>query len=471
MRHDSGDVQSDRKWSQPSEFIRRAAKAFGRGDGHFRDVLEALPVAIYTTDAAGHITFYNEAAAALWGHRPKLGDDQWCGSWKLYRPDGSPLRHDQCPMAVALKEGRAVRDIEAIAERPDGSRVPFLPFPTPLFDASGALVGAVNMLMDLTDRKRAESYEQRLGAIIESSDDAIVSKDLKGIITSWNRGAERLFGYAADEVVGQSITILIPPERLDEETMVLDRIRRGERIDHYETVRRRKDGTAVDISLTVSPVRDAFGRIVGASKIARDITERRRAQEQQELLVGEIKHRIKNTLATVQAIAMQTLRSASADERSAFIARLHALANAHDLLTLESWNRAPLRDVVGRVLQPFQEKHRERFLIEGHGDLWLSANRSVLLALVLHELATNAVKYGALSNGSGRVRVGWEVVPNGQPGRMLLTWQESGGPPVKPPEHKGFGSLLIERVVEAELGAARFDFLPQGIVCTFEISL
>jgi PAS domain S-box-containing protein len=225
-------------------------------------------------------------------------------------------------MAVTLKEGRAVRDIEAIAERPDGSRVPFLPFPTPLFDASGALVGAVNMLMDLTDRKLAEQYGQRLGAIIESSDDAIVSKNLNGIITSWNGGAERLFGYTADEVVGQSITILIPLERRNEETMVLDRIRRGERIDHYETVRRRKDGTAVDISLTVSPVRDAMGRIVGASKIARDITERKRAQEQQELLIGEIKHRIKNTLATVQAIAMQTLHSASAEERPRSSARL-----------------------------------------------------------------------------------------------------------------------------------------------------
>jgi len=469
MGHGFGDVQMNQKWPEP--LIRAAADGLIRGDTYFREVLEALPVAVYTTDAGGRITFFNEAAAALWGHRPKLGSDQWCGSWKLYWPDGSPLAHDQCPMAVSLREGRAVRDIEAVAERPDGSRVPFLPFPTPLFDASGKLVGAVNMLMELTDRKRAESYEQRLGAIIESSDDAIVSKNLNGIITSWNRGAERLFGYAADEVVGQSITILIPPERLDEETMVLDRIRRGERIDHYETVRRRKDGASVDISLTVSPVRDTVGRIVGASKIARDITERRRAQEQQELLVGEIKHRIKNTLATVQAIAMQTLRSASVDERSAFIARLHALANAHDLLTLESWNRAPLRDVVGRVLKPFQEKHHERFLIDGHGDLWLSANRSVLLALVLHELATNAVKYGALSNGTGRVHVGWEVVPNGPPGRMMLTWQESGGPPVKPPEHKGFGSLLIERVVEAELGAARFDFRPQGVTCTFEISL
>jgi PAS domain S-box-containing protein len=471
MRHEPGGIQSEQKWSQPSEFIRRAAKAFIRGDRHFREVLEALPVAIYTTDAAGRITFHNEAAAAFWGHRPELNEHRWCGSWKLFRADGSPLPHDECPMAVALKEGRAVRDVEAVAERPDGSRVPFLPFPTPLFDASGALVGAVNMLMDLTDRKRAESYEQRLAAIIESSDDAIVSKNLSGIITSWNRGAERLFGYAAEEVVGQSITIVIPPDRRDEETLVLDRIRRGERIEHFETVRRRKDGGLVEISLTVSPVKDGTGRIVGASKIARDIAERRRAQEQQELLVAEIKHRIKNTLATVQAIATQTLRGTSADERSAFISRLHALANAHDLLTLESWNRAPLRDVVGRVLAPFQEKHRERFLIDGPGDLWLSANRSVLLALVLHELATNAVKYGALSNGSGRVRVGWEVVRNGEPGRIVLTWQESGGPPVEPPEHKGFGSLLIERVVESELGAARFDFLPQGVTCTLEISL
>ena len=471
MGHGSRDVQADQEWSRPSDLIERAAKALGRSDGYFRDVLEVLPVAIYTTDAAGRITFYNEAAAALWGHRPTLGEDQWCGSWKLYWPDGSPLPHDQCPMAVALREGRAVRDIEAVAERPDGSRVPFLPFPTPLFDASGTLVGAVNMLMDLTDRKRAEQYEQRLGAIIESSDDAIVSKNLMGIINSWNRGAERIFGYAADEVVGRSITILIPPERHDEETMVLDRIRRGERIDHYETVRRRKDGTLVDISLTVSPVRDTLGRIVGASKIARDISERKRAQEQQELILGEIKHRIKNTLGTVQAIAMQTLRSASADERSAFTARLQALANAHDLLTLKSWNQAPLRDVVGRVLKPFQEKHRERFLIDGHGDLWLGANKSVLLALGLHELATNAVKYGALSNGTGRVYVGWQVAVNGRPGRIVLTWKESGGPPVKPPGRKGFGSLLIERVFEAELGEARFEFLPQGITCTLELAL
>ena len=143
------------------------------------------------------------------------------------------------------------------------------------------------MLIDISDRKRADAHGQRLASIVESSEDAIVSKDLNGIITSWNGGAERLFGYRAEEVIGRPITILIPEDRIDEEPEIIGRVRRGERVDHYDTVRRRKDGSLVDISLTVSPLKDANGRIVGASKIARDITERKRAQEQQKLLVHD----------------------------------------------------------------------------------------------------------------------------------------------------------------------------------------
>ena len=168
---------------------------------------------------------------------------------------------------------------------PTGLGVPFIPYPTPLYDASGELIGAVNMLVDITDRKRAEQSAQRLAAVVEFSDDAILTKDLDGVITSWNRGAERLFGYKAEEAVGRPITtILIPHDRLDEEREILGRIWRGECVDHYETVRRCKDGSLLDISLTVSPLKDAAGKIVGASKIARDITERRRAQERQKLL-------------------------------------------------------------------------------------------------------------------------------------------------------------------------------------------
>jgi PAS domain S-box-containing protein len=292
----------------------------GLGGSHLERLIQALPAAIYTTDATGRITFFNEAAAELWGCRPELGKSEFCGSWKLYWPDGRPLPHGECPMAGALKEQRAVRGMEAVAERPDGTRVQFGPYPTPLYDDAGTFIGAVNMLVDISDRKRADINAQKLASIVESSDDAIVSKDLDGIITSWNRGAEQLFGYRAEEVIGKPVSILIPADRLDEEPRILEQIRRGERVDHYETIRRRKDGRLLDISLTVSPIRDADGRIVGASKIARDITERKRAQERQKLVVSEMKHRIKNTLATIQAIATQTLNQ-HAEERDAFIAR------------------------------------------------------------------------------------------------------------------------------------------------------
>jgi PAS domain S-box-containing protein len=247
-------------------------------EGLCRRVLDALPAAVYTTDAAGRITYYNQAAADLAGRRPELGKDEWCVTWHLYWPDGTPMPHDQCPMAVALRENRTVRGAEAILERPDGTRVPFLPYPTPLHDASGALVGAVNLLVDITDRQAADNARAYLAAIVGSSDDAIISKNLDGIVTSWNRGAEAVFGYRAEQMIGRPISTLIPPDRLHEENVILDRLRRGERIDHFETVRRREDGREIDISVTISPVRDATGRIIGASKIARDITEKKRAE-------------------------------------------------------------------------------------------------------------------------------------------------------------------------------------------------
>lgn len=436
--------------------------------GNSTEILAALPAAIYTTDAAGRITFYNEAAAALWGQRPELGKTEFCGSWKLYWVDGTPMPHDECPMALTLKEKRPVRGMTAVAERPDGSRVTFIPYPTPLFDESGILIGAMNMLVDITETSRADWNQQLLASIVDSSHDAIISKDLNGIITSWNRAAEHLFGYTADEIIGKSVTILIPADRENEEAKILAALRRGERIANYETIRCRKDGTLIDIALTVSPIRDASGRIAGASKIAHDITERRLAHERQQLILGEIKHRIRNTLATVQAIAMQTWRSATADERATFSARLRALAEAHDLLALENWDRASLRDIVGRALEPFNEKHRERFRSDGP-ELQLNANKALLLTMALHELATNAVKYGALSNGTGQVDINW-MKPEGA-ASLDLIWRESGGPAVKPPQQKGFGSLLIERAFKDQQGDAHIEFDPRGIVCTLRLAL
>ena len=314
-----------------------------------------------------------------------------------------------------------------------------------------------------------EIHAQRLAAIVEFSDDAILSKDLNGVINSWNRGAELLFGYTADEAIGRSVTMLIPAHLQNEEPQILSRIRRGERIDHYETVRQRKDGSLIDISLTVSPIKDSTGKVIGASKVARDIGERKRSQQQRDLLLREMTHRIKNTLATVQAIARQTLDSASQEQRDAFFGRLRALAGAHELLTAEEWHRAPLAGVVERALAAFRDAMAGRVEFDGPEGMWLNAQQSSLLTMALHELATNAVKYGALSNNSGRVRISWDWTAD-DPRRLRLCWQESDGPPVKTPARRGFGSLLIEKALEAELGHAVLEFAPQGVKCTIELA-
>jgi PAS domain S-box-containing protein len=446
-----------------------SGKVHADGD-HFRSMLDVMPAAIYATDAEGRITYFNEAAAVLWGCRPELGKTEWCGSWKLYWPDGTLLPDRECPMAMALKENRPIRGMEAVAERPDGSRVPVVPFPTPIYDEAGELVGAVNLVVDISDRKRADQHLRRIASIVDSCDDAIVSKDLDGTILSWNLGAERLFGYSAEEAVGNPITMLIPNDRFDEENRIIERVRRGERIEQYETVRRRKDGSQVDIAITVSPIRDVDGRIVAASKVARDITERKLAQEQRTLLLSEMQHRIRNTLAMVQAIANQTLRSASVEERTAFNARLRSLGNAYDLLTSEKWDRAPLSDVVRTALAAFQEQHRERFLIDGPTDVFLDSRKSLGIAMMLHELATNAVKYGALSNRRGQISVTWELMQFEKSDGVKLSWKERGGPPVALPTRKGFGSRLVKQAL-SEGGRTRLDYDPRGVECVIEAAL
>lgn len=297
------------------------------------EFLEALGVAVYTTDADGIITSFNEAAAELWGRRPEIGVDQWCGSWRIYTTDGKLLPHAECPMGITLTENRTVRGGEAIAERPDGTRVWFAAYPTPLRDADGTLVGAVNVLLDVTDQRRAEKDASYLSAIIASSDDAIVSKDLDGFVTSWNAGAERVFGFKAEEMLGKSIRTIIPPDRQDEEDEVLARVRRGDPVEHFETMRRRKDGREIPVSLTVSPVRDRDGKIIGASKIARDISERREAERAieealavKDEFIGLVSHELRTPVTTILGNAQILTRRDSAldeEERRAAIGDVH----------------------------------------------------------------------------------------------------------------------------------------------------
>jgi PAS domain S-box-containing protein len=434
------------------------------------EVLQALPVAVYTTDAEGRITFYNQAAAELWGHRPRVGTDPWRGSLRLYWPDGRPLPHDECPMAVALKEGRAVRGAEAVLERPDGRRIPFIPFPTPLHDASGRLTGAINVLVDISERKQAEIKSAWYAAIVTSSDDAIVGKTLEGTITSWNAGAARIFGYEESEMIGQPITRIIPPELLDEETRILAQLKRGERIEHFETVRLTKDGRRIHLSLTVSPVRDKAGKLIGASKVARDITERKRAEETRRLLLNELSHRVKNTLATVQSIARQTLRRAKspAEFVPSFTGRVQALAQAHALLTQNTWRGAEMLELVRDQLE-FGGADDNRISCSGPL-LTLDPQAALHLALILHELGTNARKYGSLSVPQGRLSISWEMQSNG--GRnILIEWKERDGPKVNAPSERGFGTTLIEQSLQADGGAASIHYGADGLTCHIKFPL
>ncbi|HEY2568495.1 MAG TPA: PAS domain S-box protein, partial [Candidatus Udaeobacter sp.] len=258
---------------------------------HYRTVFDLVPVAIYTCDADGNILEYNRRAVELWGREPGSNGkkERFCGSLKIYYPDGEPMPHHKCPLARILRgEKLKAKDLEIIVERPDGERRHVIPAPRVLTNERGKIVGAINSLFDITERKRAEMAAMHLAAVFHSSHDAVAAKTLKGIITDWNQSAQRIFGYKPKEIIGKSVRTLIPKDRRNEEQEILQRISRGESLDHYETVRRRKDGRLIDVSLTISPIKDSKGEIVGASKIARDITKQkqteRRLSEQARLL-------------------------------------------------------------------------------------------------------------------------------------------------------------------------------------------
>jgi PAS domain S-box-containing protein len=451
---------------------KRAQDSARDGELRFRSMLESLPTAIYTTDAHGHLTFFNDAAAELAGRRPELGIDQWCITWKLYRPDGTFLPHDECPMAVALKEKRAIRDVEIIAERPDGSRARVIPYPTPLFDKNGELAGAINMLVDVSTRYEAELELARLGAVVASSEDAVISVNLEGTITHWNGGATQLYKYESHEVIGRPIGIIIPPELHSEETETLARLRQGERVKNYETERISKDGRRVSISLSVSSLRDEKGNVIGMSKVGRDITERKQAEQLQKLLLNELNHRVKNTLATVQAIAHQTVRSARSPEDFAisFTARLQALSRAHNLLTQSSWQGAELMSLIREQL--LYTDSDERISYAGPSVV-LEPQIALHLSMVLHELGTNARKYGSLSVPKGHVFVSWSVQStrtNDDP-ILLLRWQERDGPSVAAPTKQGFGTTLIQQSIQAHGGDVTINYGPEGVTCEIKVSL
>jgi PAS domain S-box-containing protein len=341
----------------------------------------------------------------------------------------------------------------------------------PIKNESGAVTGIFVDGVDVTDRAQADLTGQRLALIVESSDDAIISKNLDGVIQSWNGGAERIFGYSAAEAIGQPITMLIPDDFLDQEPQILGRIIKGERIDHFETVRLRSDGTLVDVSLTVSPVRDNTGKIVGASKVARDITEGRKAQQKQKLLLLEMNHRIKNLFAVASGVVSVSARMADTPRElaSAIQSRLAALARAHDL-TLQADPEIArsrvvmLADLIRTILSPYELSHGN-ISISGPA-IECGANAATAFALLLHEFATNAVKYGALSDPAGTIAVTWAA---GDP--LVLVWKEGGGASAPTTEREGFGGTLVRATVAGLDGTIERDWAQSGLAITLSVPL
>jgi len=379
------------------------------------------------------------------------------------------MAHDECPVAVTMRTGEPVVGLELVDIRPDGARHAFEATSAPLRDAAGQIAGTVNTLTDITDTPEPEEAAQRLAAIVESSGDAIFSKDLSGIITSWNAAAERIFGYSASEAIGSPNTILIPPDHVDEEIRMTDRAWRGERTDHFETIRRRKDGGLVPVSLSISPICNARGEVVGASKIARDITERKLADERQEILLGEMRHRAGNLAALIAAIANQSRPRGLPDvdqyvER--FLGRIRSILTAGELVLASSSRTPDLADIIHSALKPFASIYETPRITGSGPSCDVSEVLGAGLALAVHELATNAVKYGALSTDHGTVNLSWQVSELESGRRVEIEWLERGGPKVSAPTRNGFGTRVVRSTLSgARDGTVSLDFAPEGLRC------
>ncbi|HEY1750922.1 MAG TPA: PAS domain S-box protein [Caulobacteraceae bacterium] len=306
--------------------------------------------------------------------------------------------------------------------------------------------------------------EARYRAIVDTAVDAILVVDDGGTVISFNPAAERLFGYRADEIIGRSVRLLAPPGHAcarrdhlpDGERPAVGGGRRVEGL--------RKDGSVCPLELSVAEWR-ADGRRYFTG-VLRDISERLRAEESQRLLLGELNHRVKNSLATVQAVVGNTLRHATDLEgaREALNGRLLALAKGHDILTRESWEGADLADVIDEAIDTHGEP--ERFSVETLRQR-LSPKVALAMSMALYELCTNAAKYGALSVEGGRV----SIAVTRQGGALNIVWREIGGPPVEPPTRRGFGSRMLQGLARDLEGAARLDFAPDGLVCVITAPL
>ncbi|HEU0061651.1 MAG TPA: PAS domain S-box protein [Hyphomicrobiaceae bacterium] len=456
---------------------KHAEETLQESEQQFRDLLGALPAAIYVTDASGHITYCNQGAVDLWGVNPRLGLDKWCDFARFYHADGTPMLLRHCPTQIALQEGRVVRGCEALMERRDGTRIYILPNPTPLRDAAGAIVGVVNMTLDISERKGAElalaERDLQLALAGKAARVGSFAYDTSTELMQISQGYTVLHGLpeGTTEIPRSRWRAGVHPEdlpRLDAHRDRVWRERRRESNVEYRIVH--VDGEMRWIEARSFSSYDHHGRPQRVVGVNIDITERKRAEEHQRVLVAELDHRVKNVLATVSAIISRTQEASplAADFATALDGRIRSMSSTHELLSQGRWRGIQLLELVQRELAPFVSSDNAE--IEGP-DAVLSAEAAQIMAMVLHELVTNAAKYGALSTQSGRVRVGWRWRTNGAPlARLVVEWQEIGGPAVPVCKQSGYGTSVIRELLPYELGGkVDLVFAADGVRCKLEI--
>jgi PAS domain S-box-containing protein len=436
----------------------RAEAALLESESRFRSMADQAPAPIWITSAAGGIEFVNQAFAEYAGTAaPELMGDVWL---KLLHPDDIS---GVVAARLAARQTHAAYSFEARFQHPQGGWRRMLANARPRFDGAGTFEGYVGLAIDLTEMRAAEEAlresEARFRLVAESAPVMLWMGDETGGCIYLN-GALREFWGVPEDISGFTWAQTLAPEDQDALFSVFDDAMVRQVDFEVEARYRRADGEIRNVFTRGKPRHDAQGRFIGMIGVNVDVTESRRAQAHQQLLINELNHRVKNTLASVQSIAHQTLREGAAitEARDLLTSRLLALSAAHNVLTRESWEGADLAEVVAAAMRPYETA---RFTAEGPA-LRVGPRAALAISMALHELATNAAKYGALSNLAGRIAVAWKAEDPG----LTLTWRETGGPPVAPPSRTGFGSRLLRQGLAAELdGCADLQFDPAGVVC------
>lgn len=432
----------------------------------FRLMAEHAPVMIWMCDAQGRCLHLNQMLRRFWNVLDTdLAQFDWRNSMHpedvervMGAMGGALQRRDRvCVTGRYLNADGAYRTLETVAH--------------PRFGADGSFLGLTGVNTDITERESAEKAlrdsEERFRLVVEAAPSGMVMTDGAGRILMINGLAETLFGYEHGELVGRPIETLVPPAMHDLHPRLREsHMKGGPRPVKGEVTGRRKDGRDIPLEVGVNPILTSEG--IRAIATVSDIAERKRTEAQRELLLAELNHRVKNTLAVVQGLAYQTFRSTDAAARRAFEGRLQALATAHDLLTRSHWESTSLDQLVNDALKP-AGANRARIVASGPA-IRLTPHAALTIALALHELFTNTLKYGALSTDDGQVRLTWQHFASS--GKLRIEWREEGGPLVVPPTHRGFGSLLLERTLAKDLdGRVALAFEPRGVVCVIEMPI